>query len=165
MSKITTIPEFYPGQVIDLSYKTNNMPNRILIRAVYREEQHKEWMYKAITETNSNNDDDVAIFAESFIKERRTNHSYPVYKSNIIKQRIKDGFRFCGNYQLYEARARGENLKSDKRIEKIIMYPALDYRGVLIPDQAGLWVKYTTVITDNGNVDNQSDNDAITIIK
>lgn len=153
-------PKFQIGSVVDISYKFGGLPNRVLICGIHAKEFHNEWQYDVLLE----NIGEHTNMSETFIKDRMVTRKQPVYNNTSIIKRYADGFRFCGNYPHFTARAEGEKLKDKLGISSIILCTALDYNGCIIKDKLGLWIRYSNVIMNDGFVKSK-DGDGITVIK
>lgn len=153
-------PKYAPGDVIDLSYKMfSTLPNRIYIQAVYCRIHDSEWMYSVLNEATGA----VIPMNEGFINERITKHKSPVYKTELIKGLINDGYRFAGNFPDWIAEKKAKKIAYIDTIHSILLYNALDPNGNPMDGYKGIWVKYTTVIHDNGNTSNGDLDDVIKI--
>lgn len=149
MSGILKMPLYAPCDVIDLGHKTfTTLPNRLYIKAVFLRRDDKCWMYQALNEATGED----RVFDEDFIKSRKSDKTAKVYNNKGIKARLAQGYRFCGNYADFIARDKGKTLAAMETIDSIILMPALDRYGRPIKDESGLWIKYATVINDDGTV-------------
>lgn len=148
---IVTIPLYNPGSVIDLGHKFGErMPNRIKINMVYQKDGSPCWMYEVLSEMHNG----ATYLKEDDITEKLSRQTSACYKLDIIKNRYKRGYRFCGNYGDFIARDKAEKMKDMKEILSIILYPAIDKSGKKMKkDMYGLWVKYNTSISDTGVVE------------
>jgi len=154
MRKINNAPLYGIGEVIDLSYKYGGLPNRIRVNQVFQREYDAEWQYNVTMENRgvAPNEGDV-MMSESFIKQRKSKHSSKVYQNNDVQQHMRDGFRFCGNYDSDIARANAKILARRKDITDVRLYPALDYSGRYVNGDMGIWIRYNSVIADNGEIE------------
>lgn len=148
MLKITSLPMFGIGEVIDLSYKNGGMPNRIYINGVYWREQDTKWMYQVTME----NTGDKSSMDEEFIKERRSRHTQPVYKNPDVIKRMSDGWRFCGNYDKETAIANAKLISQNDNVKAVRLYPAINYYNKFVNGQMGIWIMYKNMIYDNGQM-------------
>ena len=144
--KITTLPAYAIGEVIDLSYKHSGMPNRIYIDTVFWREQDTRWHYQVIME----NTGEKTIMSEDFIKERKSKNSSPVCKNPDIIKRFSDGWRFCGNFEKNAAVANGKLIAENPNVRAVRLYPALNYNNQYMNGKLGIWIKYAHTIYDDG---------------
>lgn len=162
MKKITSLPKFMPGQVIDLSYKNKGLPNRILIKTVFIKEQNSGWMYEVYLE----NTGETSTLDEAFITNNMTKKESPVYKCREIINLYNDGWRFCGNLSIKEANLTAAKLATNRYIKNIILRHALNYHGCLVSDKYGMWIRYNNTINNDGTiVDNTAVDTDIIIVK
>lgn len=159
MNNIDKLPRFMPGQVIDLSYKNKGLPNRILIKTVFIREHNRTWLYEVYLE----NTGEVTTLDENFIKENMTTRSREVYKCRVVINLYNEGWRFCGNFGRTEAHKLAAQIATTNHIKNVILKPALDYRGVLINDKYGIWIRHNNIINDDGTVNDDGKNDIIVI--
>ena len=144
--KITTLPAYAIGEVIDLSYKHGGMPNRIYVDTVFWREQDTRWNYQVIME----NTGEKTIMSEDFIKDRKAKNSSPVCKNPDIIKRFSDGWRFCGNFEKDTAVANGKLIAENPNVRAVRLYPALNYNNQYMNGKLGIWIKYTHTIYDDG---------------
>jgi hypothetical protein len=159
MKNITKLPRFMPGQVIDLSYKSKGLPNRILIKTVFIREHNSTWIYEVFLE----NTGEVTSLDQDFIVANMTKKDREVYKCREIINLYNDGWRFCGNFGRTEAHKVAAQIATTEYVKNVILKPALDYRGVLINDKYGIWIRYNNIIYDNGTINDNSNKDTIVI--
>lgn len=161
---INKLPKFSPGQVIDISYRYNGLPLRLLIKSVYMSIGNNEWKYNCCKEDDLRN---VALF-ESFIINNKINDSKAVYKHNDVVGLYRDGFRFCGNHKdKHIAYNNGARYATNNNIRNVILKPALDANGEPIDDGYGIWIKYNNHIDNDGTIfsESNSHNNDIIVIK
>lgn len=162
MKKITALPKFMPGQVIDLSYKSKGLPNRLLIKSVFIREQDEWWMYECIIESTG----EVTILSQNFIMENMSNKDFPVYKCAEIIKLYNDGWRFCGNKSRSTAHSIASKHATNRYIRGIILRPALAPNGCLMQDHYGMWIRYNNIINNDGTIIKDSElNTDVIIIK
>lgn len=146
---ILKLPMFAPADIIDLSYKRiEALPNRIRIMAVYLRESDGEWHYQAICETTGDN----IVMSESFISERMANHQCNIYHIEPIKSLYASGYRWAGNYPDFIAEDKAKKLIPLDNIRDIKLHTAFDTTGGAITGCLGIWIRYTTVINNNGTI-------------
>ena len=161
MKKIDRLPRFMPGQVIDLSYKHKGLPNRILIKTVYTREQDKGWMYAVYLE----NTGERTALDEDFIISHMTTKSTQVYRSPDVIKLYNDGWRFCGNFDKDTAFDMASKCATNIYIKDIILKPALNAKGCLVNNQYGMWIRYNTIINDNGTITGNTEDSDVIVIK
>ena len=162
MRKIERLPRFMPGQIIDISYKKGELPDRLLIKTVYMREEDDTWMYGVYSEKAHN----IISLNQDFIRDNMTTKYTPVYKMPKIIKMYADGWRFCGNYPKDKAMALSGKYAINNNINNIIIRPALNSMGNPVDNEYGIWIRYNTTITDNGNMhDNLAKEDDIIVIK
>lgn len=161
MNKITKLPKFMPGQVIDLSYKNKGLPNRLLIESVFIREQDNQWMYRAYLE----NVGEYTVLEESFISSNMTAKATQVYKCAEIIKLYSDGWRFCGNFSKEEAFSLAAKYATNKYIKNIILRHALNPKGCLVNDKHGIWIKYQTTINDYGIINTDDTDTDVIVVK
>lgn len=160
MKLITNLPRFMPGQVIDLSYKSKGLPNRILIKTVFIREQNDSWLYEVVLE----NTGELTTLDQNFIVANMTEKRTQVYKCRDIINLYNDGWRFCGNFNKADASKVGAQYATNKHIKDIILKPALNSRGCLVHDQYGMWIRYYWTINSDGTVIDNTATDTDTIV-
>ncbi len=149
LKTIKSMPKFSIGQVIDLSYKNGGMPNRIYITTIFYREQDNEWMYSVILENNN----EKTRLGEKFIWDRMSKQVSKVYNNPDIIDRIKDGWRFCGNFATDTATANAKLIASDNtNVRNVRLYPAIGYDNKYLKDKLGIWVRYNTIISNDGTI-------------
>lgn len=148
MRNIKELPKFMPGEVIDLSYRTNILPNRILIKQAKITEFSEGWLYDIVLE----NSGDTTTMEESFIEERMTHKSRKVYSVKYVQDLYESGFRFCGNFIRQDATRFAKNIKDNKTILNIQIHPGFYPGGDLIMGQNGVWIRYHKIITNDGRL-------------
>lgn len=148
MRKLTKLPKYMPGQVIDLSYKYRGLPNRLLIKSVFTREQDNQWIYECIIE----NTGELTTLNESFIINNAVRRDRKVYKCKEVISLYNTGWRFCGNFNKANAHAIAGKYATNRYIRNIILRPALDPNGCLYDDHYGMWVKYNNIINDDGTI-------------
>lgn len=161
MKKITILPKFMPGQVIDLSYKSKGLPNRILIQSVFVREHDDQWMYNCILESTG----ESTTLCQSVISDNMANKNMPVYQCAEIIRLYNDGWRFCGNHKRSHAHSIAGKNATNGYIRNIILRPALDSKGCLQNDYYGMWIRYNNTINADGTViiDNKVSDDVIVV--
>lgn len=160
MKNINRLPKYMPGQVIDLSYKHKGLPNRLLIKTAFIREHDDQWMYEVFLE----NIGEVTTLNEEFISANMTNKATQVYKCAEIINLYNGGWRFCGNHKRSLAHSVASKSAVNRYIKNIILRPALDSKGCLQNDYYGMWIKYNTIINDDGTVITSDCEDRDTII-
>lgn len=150
MKKITSLPKYALGQIIDLSYKHGGMPNRILVLTVFIREQDSQWQYEVLME----NTGEKATVSEEFITSRRSAKSSGVYRNPDVVKRIEEGWRFCGNFEEAAAQANAKCIAENEGIANVRLYPALSYNNTYLNGQFGIWIRYVNTIYDDGRVHN-----------
>lgn len=140
-----TASKYDPGCVLDLSFKSGRMPDRIFIDLVYCRYGSKEWMYKVYSEMN----DEYCYIGESEIDKRISDKSAKCYDNKIIIDMYKQGFRFAGNNKSETAFNRARRLQEADYIKNIVLLDAIDKDGNNIQGQLGLWVRYANPIDDD----------------
>ena len=140
-------PLYDAGGTYLLSHRSG-MPAKIYIEAVYKKANSKEWMYSIISEAN---DGKVAYVPESTLRQRISKHTSKVYNLPEIVDRVNNGYRFCGNYPMNDAIARGKELADvHKSLSSVMLYPAYDGAGNRLDDgMYGIWVKWRYVIIND----------------
>lgn len=159
MNKITKLPRFMPGQVIDISYRHKGLPNRLLIKSAFVREQDTEWMYSVYLENVGEN----TILPQKFILENMVVRDTNVYKCADVIKAYNDGWRFCGNYCKNTAQDTAAKYSTNKYIKNIILKPALNSNGCLIHNKYGIWIRYNNPISDDGIITSDADTDVIVI--
>lgn len=160
MKVINKLPKFTPGQVIDLSYKLNGLPNRLLIKSVFMRREDNCWMYEVCLESIG----ECTIINESFIVSSMTKKSLPVYKCAEIIRLYNDGWRYCGNFSSKEAHAVACKLATNEYIKNVITRHGLNYNGTIEKGTRGVWIKYYNTINNDGTIINAMDEDKDTIV-
>lgn len=141
-------PLYEAGNTYFLSHRSG-MPAKIYIEAVYKKAGSKEWMYSIISEANGGKS---VYVSESVLKSRIAKHTSKVYSMPEVAKRIEEGYRFCGNYPIEDAFARGKELADvHKSLESVMLYSAYDSAGNSLADKDmyGIWVKWNYVIMDS----------------
>ena len=160
-AKKISLPKFYPGEVVDLSYKNGGLPNRIQIERVILGRE-LNWNYEVILE----NLGEVTNMEEPFILDRMVNTNAEVYKVDEIVNRYAQGWRFCGNYTYTNAHETGRKLANNNNIDGVRIYDARNPSGTLVvgsnPKNKGLWIRYKHPLY--GNIQ-QASNLGYTVIK
>lgn len=153
MRNINKLPKFMPGQIVDLSYRSNNgLPNRILIHTVFTSRQHTGWMYRALSEITN----ETLILTEDAILQCMIHKDAQVYKNICIIKLYNDGWRFAGNYEKIRAQDNASRLALNDRIKNVAIRPALDVNGFPMDNKFGVWVRYYNQI-DDVTVNNDDD--------
>lgn len=148
MKKITVLPKYGIGEVVDISFKNGGLPNRVLVLGVYWNSENTGWMYNLKSEAI---DDDI-IMAETVMKKFEANQWSKVGKMQVIIDRYTEGWRYCGNYSEDTARANGIMLSENGNIKNIKLFPALDASGLPIGGDYGLWIRYHNIINGDGSL-------------
>lgn len=161
MKNIARLPHFMPGQVIDLSYKSKGLPNRLLIKSVFIREQDNQWMFECIIESTG----ESTVLNESFIVNNMTHKGSEVYKCKEIINLYNSGWRFCGNKSRSTAHSIASKHATNRYIRSIILRPALDSKGCLMNNHYGMWIRYNHTINDDGTIifDRELSDDVIVI--
>lgn len=144
--EIVALPKFMPGQVIDLSYKTNTLPERVLIVSVFTRRQDTQWMYSCLTESTG----ETVTIDQSTMIQKMTDKSAKVYQCGEIINMYNAGWRFCGNYKSDFAHGIATNTAKDACIKSLILKPALNGAGNTLPGHYGMWVKFHNMINNDG---------------
>jgi hypothetical protein len=144
-----TIPVYCPGSIIDIGHKYGEqMPNRIVIDAVYQKKRSNGWLYWVFSEMHNN----YTYMSESMIDHRVVGgcdvNEYP----KEYRNRYKKGYRFCGDYPNFIAQDKAIKMRDQKEIVSVVLYPSLDRDGGKLRDYYGLWIKYNTTIYDDGTI-------------
>lgn len=139
------VPKYNAGDIIDIRFSHNTMPDRIYIQMVYRKENSVEWMYQVISEKSNG----VAYYTESHIDKYISKRDGKCYETDLVKEMYKNGFRFCGNSNRDTAFNRANSMINANYIRHIMLADALDKDGNPIAGQLGLWVQYNKVIDHN----------------
>ena len=138
-------PRYEAGNVIDLRFTRDTMPDRIYINMVYRKSGSTQWMYEVLSEKSSK----VLYMQENDIFKVESQKSAKCYDHEIVKKLYNEGFRFCGNMKEETAFNRANMLKSAIYIKHIILACAISKDGDVIDGQLGLWVMYNTQIDES----------------
>lgn len=145
-------PKYEAGQIIDIRFSSQTMPDRIFINMVYKKPNSPEWMYYVLSERKS----DYIYMSESQISKYESKKTSKAYDHNIVKEMYASGYRFCGNSKSDTCRNRADKLLNANYIKHIVLRSAVDDNGNIMPDNLGLWVQYRTVI-DEGYYDISDD--------
>lgn len=143
-------PRYEPGKTIHFSYSktADKLPATIYIEAVYRKVKSDQWMYSVINQSGVE-----TYMGEKFISDMMTRHSAQVYKTDVVKSYMADGLLFAGNRKTDEAVEFGRKIARQRNdIDKIILYPALNERGIPVEGEHGMWIRYkehTKVLQEN----------------
>lgn len=141
-------PKYKAGQVVDIRFSNQTMPDRIYICMVYKKPNSPEWMYHALSERKS----DYIFMNESQISKYESEKTSKAYDHKIVKEMYAAGYRFCGNNRSDTCKKRAEKLLNANYIKHIVLRSAVGSDGEIIPDYLGLWVQYRTVIDDGYHV-------------
>ena len=160
MKNIAKLPQFMPGQVIDLSYKYKGLPNRLLVKTVFINEQSNGWMYDVYLE----NIGEYTTLEEKFIQDNMTHKHMEVYRCAEIIKLYHNGWRFCGNFTEKSVNDIAAKIALNTHIRNVITRPALNGYGCLDNGKRGIWVKYYNIINDDGTINGTSADDKDTII-
>ena len=147
MQRITVLPKYPVGGVVDLSFKNGGLPNRIYIESASWAEGDTEWKYSAKSEM----DNGQITFAESTIRKYEANQRSRVGKMQLIIDRYEDGWRYCGNYDKESAIANGNMIAGKTNVRNVKLFPALDINGILLPNEFGIWIRYVNTINADGS--------------
>lgn len=163
MGKITSLPKFMPGQVIDISYRGDGLPDRLMIVSVFIRQQDTQWMYSCIKESTG----ETITAEQSVIIDRMSDKGAKVYRTREIITMYGDGWRFCGNFKKSCAHAIAGKNADNPIIKNIILKPALNGNGDLLPNHYGAWIRYHNMISDDGKFISgaNAQNDDIIVIK
>ena len=145
-------PKYNAGSTYFLSSVTG-LPARVFIDIVYKKARSTEWMYGIYSEANPKRD--LVFVSESMLSERVSKHSSKVYKLPEIIDRIDNGYRFCGNYELDMATQRGKEYAKNSNIASVMLYKAINSNGDPIDNCYGLWIKWNDPINEDGKSDDQ----------
>lgn len=146
MKEIKILPKFMPGQVIDISYKGDGLPDRLVIVSVFTRRQDTQWMYSCIRERTG----ETITAEQSVIIEKMTDKSAKVYQTRDVIGMYNDGWRFCGNFKQSCAHAIASKHTDNPTISRIILKPALNANGDPIPNYYGMWIKHYNLIDNDG---------------
>lgn len=152
-------PKYDVGNVIDLRFSRDTMPDRIYINMVYKKVGSTEWIYEALSEKNNR----VIVLPESQISNLESKKESKCYEHELIQRMYRDGFRFCGNNKSETARIRALNMVDARYIKHIILCDAIGTDGNPIDGYLGLWVQYNTVI--NNDEHHEANNGRVHYIK
>lgn len=158
--KIKSVPKYSPGEVIDLSYKNGGLPNRIIITCAFWRCGDTQWVYKVFMESTG----DYSVLDETFITTRITKHRASVYNDVKIQKRISDGWRFCGNFEEEVAIANGKLIAENERVANVRLWPALDPQSKYIKGWKGVWIKWSSIISNDGTFNDGGSSDTNTDI-
>lgn len=139
------IPKFKPGEVIDLRYSRDTMPDRIRINMVYQKFGLTEWTYEVLSEKHNK----IMYMREPQIDSMKSKKTAKCYENPLVQKMYKDGFRFCGNSKANTAYNRANSMINANYIKHIVLCDAIGTNGEVIEGSLGLWVQYNTVIDDN----------------
>lgn len=135
-------PQFRPGEVIDFTYKTGGLPNRIKIVSVYHTDSGNGWMYNVILES----DGCKTHMSESFILERICKKDQPVYELDTIKKRYDRGWRYCGKYHELRVREVADKIAKNSLIKEVRLTEAYYPNGRFADYQLAIWIRYNNPI-------------------
>lgn len=138
-------PKYEAGEIIDLRFTRDSMPDRIYVEMVYRKPKSTEWMYRIVSEKSGGI---FSYVSESEIDKRVSHKDKKCYEHEIVKQLYSNGFRFCGNSKFETAFNRANNMKCARYIRHIILAEAIDPDGNPIDGELGMWVQYNIVFDD-----------------
>lgn len=145
-------PKYSAGQVIDLRFTRNSMPDRIYITMVYMKPSSICWMYRVESEMRSG----IIYMRETDIDRRASKKQANCYSNDTIISMYQYGFRWCGNYTEKICINRAKILSSANYIKNIIICDAIDKDGNIIDGYKALWVRYNIAIDSIGqNLDNK----------
>lgn len=162
MKHINRLPQFMPGQVIDISFKcTNGVPDRLLVTMVAIREQDKNWIYRVLMESTG----EQIYLTEKDISNNMVNKYAQVYNCKEVLGLYSEGWRFCGNYTKQVAEETGAKLATIRNIKNIILRPALDASGNPLPNHYGVWIRYNMTINNDGTVATIVADDSVIVIK
>jgi hypothetical protein len=148
MRKITVLPKYGIGEVVDISFKNGGLPNRVLILGIHMNSEDNGWMYDVKSEAF----DDNIVMAETVMKKFEANQWSKVGKMQVIIDRYLDGWRYCGNYSEETAKANGQMLSENNNIKNIKLFPAVDTNGLPVSGEYGLWIRYHNTIGGDGSM-------------
>lgn len=157
-------PRYAVGEVIDLRFSRDRMPDRIAINKIYVDcgSTDNEWLYVVDSEKNYKQ----IVLRESQIDSMRSKKSHKCYEHKIVKEMYESGYRFCGNGKADTVKHRAEVLKNAQYIHGIVLRSAVDVDGNIIDGYLGLWVQYNLVIAEpQDNVDSINDGSYYRVIK
>ena len=152
MAKGIIIPSFHVGQVLDLRY-INDMPDRVRISTVYMKETSAEWMYYVLSEQSNG----YMYISQSQITSYLSKHDAKCYENNMVRELYRCGFRFVKNIPDNDKAISIETRKLEKLYEvaNIIVAPGIYPNGDVANNKCGVWVRYNTVITLDGDIQPQ----------
>lgn len=132
-------PKYELGQIYDLRFSKDYMPDRIYIKGISADTSRPEWTYQVYSEVRPWKS---IYMTEDEIDKRISKKSRNCYNHPIVKNLYGRGFRFCGNSKEDTAINRANNLKDANYIKHIILCDAVDQDGNILEGQLGLWVQY-----------------------
>jgi hypothetical protein len=138
-------PKYHVGDVIDIRYSKDELPNRIVVYMVYFKDGCQEWMYQCYSEKNYNK---LVYLTESYIDKLKSRKTAKCYEHPMIQDLYKKGYRFCGNGKEETMRHKAISLQSAKYISNIILCDAISKNGELVDGELGLWIRYYNPIED-----------------
>lgn len=139
-----TRPKFNLGDVYDLRYTNDGLPNRIKIIGYVKTLQSGEWVYHAQTE----NLPSIIQLKESFIEKRISAKTAPVYELDVVKIRMNAGKRWAGNYTMDTCRKKAVDILKRRIAKSVFIREAYDRNGNLIPHLASLWIQHQYPINE-----------------
>lgn len=138
------INKYEAGQVVDIRFSNDSMPDRIFIDMVYKKPNSTEWMYNVLSEKKNG----YTYMSESQISRLESKKTSKAYDNDIVKEMYEKGYRFCGNSNTGTCEKRARKLVDANYIKHIVLRSAVGSDGNIIPNQMGLWVQYNTVINN-----------------
>ena len=87
------INKYEAGQVVDIRFSNDSMPDRIFIDMVYKKPNSTEWMYNVLSEKKNG----YTYMSESQISRLESKKTSKAYDNDIVKEMYEKGYRFCGN--------------------------------------------------------------------
>lgn len=140
-------PKYCAGDVIDYRYNRSTLPNRILINMVYRKSMSNDWMYEVFDERSNS----IIYYPESLIL--ASDHSSGAYDVEFVKKMYEDGFRFYRNCKKNSATSDAKNVADKTNVAEVRVYPeSYDRNGKIIDGYNSIWIRYSTYITNNGEM-------------
>ena len=151
MGKIAMKAPIYGlGEVISLSHDDmpDKMPERICIQGIRAKIGATGWTYDTTCESTGY----TGEYDESFINNSKSNIWAPVYKLPAVVERMSYGYRWAGNYCKEDAMTRGTLIAGKSNVKNVRLYPALNGSGGSVKPHYGIWVRYNTIMDDEGKI-------------
>jgi hypothetical protein len=135
IGKIKTPSIYEPGDVLDIRYMNDGLPNRMLISK--KSNNGGEWFYDVRLESTG----DIINIKESWLTPRVKTKEAPVYKIQSIKSRYQSGLRWMGNYTHNVANSKRQSI-IESGLAKAFLREAYDRDGNIINGKSSVWIKY-----------------------